>query len=388
MNSSSKSCDLKGNQKVFRLHLNQAGSCYEAYSDTLDDTKTLDHYINHWQQERDQLDQGQEIASCETCWKKENAGLQSHRQQMKGHSYGGKPGEPPRLDQFANSIEILISNLCNQMCSYCSPKFSSEWENSIANDGMFANISTTIKNNLLLDKTSVKNQEHWLREIERYISAQPDNSVELKLLGGEPLMQMTNLIRLLELNSSKIELLSIHTNLNPPTSRFLEWIFETFPTEKLKINISIDSTPEYNHVPRAGFDQTRFRNNLALLEKHKVNFNFTPVISVLSIFDIANFCSFTSKYGCLIFFNKINNPDCLNPIHLPWEFRQRILNTQVKLPDLAREILTFHTETVDLKLFEQYNYLKQYFDRTKIDPTATPNALFNEYWTWLSNKGF
>jgi sulfatase maturation enzyme AslB (radical SAM superfamily) len=274
------------------------------------------------------------------------------------------------------------------MCSYCSPKFSSEWEKSIANDGMFTKVSTTIKNNLLLENTSVTNQEHWLKEIERYISTQPDNSVELKLLGGEPLMQMANLRRLLEFNSSKIELLSIQTNLNPPTSRFLEWILETFPTEKLKINISIDATLEYNHVPRAGFDQTKFRANLELLEKYGVAFNFTSVISVLSIFDIADFYSFVTQNRYPTVFSKINNPDCLDPINLPREFKQRILNTQVKLPDLAKEILTFETETIDLKLFEQYNYLKQYFDRTGIDPTATPNALFNEYWTWLSNKGF
>ena len=383
-----KSCDLKGNQKVFRLHLNQAASCCMAYSDTLDDTKTLDHYINQWQQESDQLDQGQEIASCEICWKNENAGMESYRQLMKDHSYAGKPGEPPRLDQFANLIEIFISNLCNQMCSYCSPKFSSEWENSVVNSGVFAKISTTANNNQILENTSITNQEYWLSEIERYISTQSDNSVELKLLGGEPLMQMTNLRRLLEFNSSKIELLSIHTNLNPPTSRFLEWILETFPAEKLKINISIDSTLEYNHVPRARFDQTRFRANLKLLEKHRVAFNFTSVISVLSIFDIANFHAFATQNRYPTVFTKINNPDCLDPIYLPWEFKQRILNTRAKLPDLAKEILTFETETVDLKLFEQYNYLKQYFDRTKIDPTTTPNALFNEYWTWLSNKGF
>ena len=373
---------------MFRLNLNQAASCCRAYSETLDDTKTLDYYIDHWQQESDQLDQGQEIVSCEICWKKENVGLESYRQQTLGRVYAGKPGELPRLDQFSNTIEIYINNLCNQMCSYCSPKFSSEWEKSIANDGMFTKVSTTIKNNLLLENTSVTNQEHWLKEIERYISTQPDNSVELKLLGGEPLMQMSNIRRLLEINSNKIELLSIHTNLNPPTSRFLQWILENFPIEKLKVNISIDSTPEYNHIPRAGFDQTKFRNNLALLEKYKVNFNFASVISTLSIFDIANFFTFIKQYGYPTMFEKINNPDCLDPIYLPGEFKQRILNTQAELPDRAIEILTRHTETVDLKLFEQYNYLKQYFDRTGIDPTATPNALFNEYWTWLSNKGF
>jgi len=361
-----KSCDIKANQKVFRLHLNQASSCCVAYSETLDDTKTLDHYINHWQQERVQLDQGQEIASCEVCWKKENAGLGSYRQQIQGNAYAGKPSEPPQLNRFCNSIEIFISNLCNQMCSYCSPKFSSEWENSVADNGVFAKVSTTAKNNQTLENISATNQEYWLREIEKYISAQPDNSVELKLLGGEPLMQMANLTRLLEFNSSKIELLSINTNLNPPTSRFLTWILENLPKEKLKIDISLDATIEYNHVPRAGFDQTRFRNNLELLEKHGVTFNFISVVSVLSIFDIADFYAFGSQHGYTTVFSKINNPDCLDPIYLPWEFKQRILNTSTELPNLAREILTSHTKTVDLKLFEQYNYLKQYFDRTKI----------------------
>ena len=165
-----KSCDLKGNQKVFRLHLNQAASCCVSYSETLDDTKTLDHYINHWQQEKIQLDQGQEIASCEVCWKNENSGLESYRQQLRGNAYAGKPGEPPQSDRFCNSIEIFISNLCNQMCSYCSPKFSSEWENSVADNGIFAKVSTTAKNNQILENSSATNQEYWLIEIEKYIS--------------------------------------------------------------------------------------------------------------------------------------------------------------------------------------------------------------------------
>jgi hypothetical protein len=52
------------------------------------------------------------------------------------------------------------------------------------------------------------------------------------------------------------------------------------------------------------------------------------------------------------------------------------------------EILNSDHKMVDLKLFEQYNYLKQYFTRTGIDPATTPNTLFNEYWIWLSNRGF
>jgi organic radical activating enzyme len=372
MNLRSKSCDRKGKEKVFRLHLNQAVSCCISYPIELDHTKTVDHYIDLWQQERQQLDQGQEILSCETCWKKENNGLSSYRIEK----------------EASNNIDIFTSNLCNQMCSYCSPKYSSTWQESIAADGEFKNISATAKLNQSVNKIVADYQDHWVREINQYISRQPEDSVELKLLGGEPLMQIHSLQQLLEMNSRQVRQLIIQTNLNPPSQRFLLWILENFPNKKLMFNISIDSTPEYNHVPRAGFRQDAFMSNLKLLKDHAVTCQITSVISVTSIFDIANFCKFLDQFGCPVTFAQINNPDCLDPIYLPKEFKQRILDTNVPLPELAIEILNSDNKKVDLKLFEQYNYLKQYFSRTNMDPNTTPNALFNEYWAWLSNKGF
>jgi len=38
---------------------------------------------------------------------------------------------------------------------------------------------------------------------------------------------------------------------------------------------------------------------------------------------------------------------------------------------------------VDIKLFEQYNYLKQYFARTGTEVT---NTVFATYWTWLEER--
>jgi hypothetical protein len=343
-----------------------------SYPVDLDQTKTVDHYVDLWQQERQQLGQGQEILSCETCWKKENQGLSSFRT-IEAH----------------NSIEIFTSNLCNHICSYCSPKFSSEWQKSIEDQGVFEKISSTAKLNQHLEKIAPDtSQEYWLTEIAQYISRQPNDSISVKLLGGEPLMQIGNLKRLLEFNSDKIELLSINTNLNPPSSKFLHWMLETFPKEKLRFIVSLDATTEYNHIPRAGFDRDRFLTNLSLLEQHDIKFTFTSVVSVLSIFDIANFYSFIANHGYEVEFYQINNPDCLDPIYLPKQFKQQLLDTLIPLPSLVVEILNTDTKTIDLKLFEQYNYLKQYFTRAGIDPTTTPNSLFDNYWIWLSNKGF
>ena len=367
-----KHCDRKGKEKVFRLHLNQAASCCVSYPVELDQTKSFDYYNDLWQQERQQLDQGQEILSCETCWKKENKGLSSYRIPT----------------DALNNVEIFTSNLCNQMCSYCSPKFSSIWQESIGTYGEFKNISLTAQKNQSVQHITTEHQEYWFTEINQYISQQPENSLELNLLGGEPLMQMNSLQRLLEMNTQQIQRLIIQTNLNPPSQRFLLWILENFPNKKLVFNVSIDATPEYNHVPRAGFQPDVFMSNLKLLKDHAVMFRFTSVISATSIFDIANFCKFLDHTGYSTTFAQLNNPDCLDPIYLPREFKQKILDSAVLLPDMVVEILNSDHKMVDLKLFEQYNYLKQYFTRTGIDPATTPNTLFNEYWIWLSNRGF
>jgi hypothetical protein len=53
------------------------------------------------------------------------------------------------------------------------------------------------------------------------------------------------------------------------------------------------------------------------------------------------------------------------------------------LPDVVKESLG-PGNMVDLKLFEQYNYLKQYFDRTNVD--YLQNTKFASYWNWLTER--
>jgi organic radical activating enzyme len=278
------------------------------------------------------------------------------------------------------------------MCSYCSPKYSSVWEESITTHGMFRNVSTTVKDNLTKNQPPV-NVDHWLEQIKDYINSCDDNSVNVQLLGGEPLMQQRNLEKLLKLNSNKIKTLHVVTNLNPPTNKFLIWLLDNIDNNKLKITISLDASPEYNHVPRAGFDSERFLSNLELLQNKNINFNTNSVISVLSMFDFENFISWINTNAFESIFSKLNNPDCLNAHYVPLRFREKIWKkiNHLTLDPLIVELLQSPDNTADLKLFEQYNYLSQYFERVDLDPAQINNKLFVEYWTWLHeyiNKKF
>jgi organic radical activating enzyme len=365
----SKSCSLKGKQQLFVLQNNQIGSCCRAHYDPLDKNKSISDYVAQWSVESDQLSDGIEIPGCEHCWTHEQQGTVSYRQQQKF--------QPDQIE-----IELLLSNLCNHMCSYCSPKYSSRWQDSIRETGTFTNVSKSTKDNWLINSAVDIDKNYWLDQIRQHIDGYPDNSVNIKLLGGEPLMQRNNLQQLLELSSKKIKKLSIVTNLCPPNNKFLTWLLENSFDKKLEIFISLDSNPDYNHIPRAGFDSVAFLNNLQLLKHYNVDHYIIPVVSVLSIFENNQFEQWLTKNHFKADFNKIRNPLCLDPINIPQQFRSKIQSDS----PIVQEILNYKEEPTNLILFEQYHYLSQYFERTGIDPMTIANELFVDYWKWLTDK--
>ena len=135
-------------------------------------------------------------------------------------------------------------------------------------------------------------------------------------------------------------------------------------------------------MPRAGFDQHKFLQNLELVQKYQVPYKLLSVVSVLNIFDLPNFYNWIGNQA--VEFLPLNNPDCLDARLIPDQFKQQIDPTG--LPILIQSILQFSKKSVDIKLFEQYNYLTEYFRRTHIDPTQTSNPLFGEYWKWLTER--
>jgi sulfatase maturation enzyme AslB (radical SAM superfamily) len=277
------------------------------------------------------------------------------------------------------------------MCSYCSPNYSSTWEESINKLGNFKQVSNTSVKNLQIATPQVTqlNQltQARMEEIQSYIESCDDHSISLKLLGGEPLMQIHSLKRLLEFTQNKIKNLQIATNLNPPNSKFLQWVLSNLPKEKLNFVVSLDATPEFNHVPRAGFSSIEFLKNLDLLMHHQIKINFSSVVSATSIFDLPNFLSWIDQNQFKALFNTVNNPSCLNADIVPIGIRQKILKSiQTEIPPVVDAVLNHKQPVVDLKLFEQYNYLTQYFTRTNTDLTKINNPLFQEYWQWLTER--
>ena len=367
----SLSCNLKAQQKVILLHQRLAYSCCRGYPVKLTDDTSYQTISQQWDHEQQQIDKNIPVPSCEVCWQDERNNITSYRQLI---------GQDPKQ----LNIQLGFSNACNHMCVYCSPKYSSTWQKSMLVHGDFTKVSRSTNINLRPPSDAPIDVDAWVMEIQQEINKQPDYSVNLTLLGGEPLMQKDSLKQILELVSSKIKLITIITNLNPPDNKFLQWLLLRFPKDQLYFEISLDATPEFNHIPRSGFDQERFKENLELLKSENINFEFLAVCSVLNFFDLPRYQRWIERNGFFLKQFKLNNPICLDPIWIPDQFVQPILNQLLILPEFFQQFKE-PQPMVDLKLFEQYNYLSQYFERTNINVNTT-NEEFNQYWAWLEEK--
>lgn len=367
-------CGLKGTQKQFLLHLNEIKSCCSADSEPLTTDRTFQDYITQWNEESQQLTQGIKLPGCDICWRAEDQGLQSFRNKFRDVT-------DPDL------IEIFQSNLCNQMCSYCSPKYSSMWQDTVVKYGVFNRVSKLVRDNMAPIHAQTNN-EHWLTEVKEYINSRPDDSVSINLLGGEPLMQLRSLTLYEQINIDKIKKFKVTTNLNPPTNKFLHWLLDNIPNHKLQIDISLDATPEYNHIPRAGFDAERFYQNLELIKNKQISVVFLSVLTVLNLFDLPNYLAWSKLQNATNVFFNVHNPDCLAIRYVPRSVRLLIwdqINNSECDQNIKEQLLQPEIK-VDLKLLEQYNFIKQYFERSEILIENINNTTFQEYWNWLQQE--
>jgi hypothetical protein len=95
------------------------------------------HNTPHKKTQRVLMLQNQKPAECEYCWNMEDQGKLSDR-----HYRSGEPWAAVDFEKIKNStgeendvipsyVEVNFNNVCNLMCSYCSPQFSSSWQQEV-----------------------------------------------------------------------------------------------------------------------------------------------------------------------------------------------------------------------------------------------------------------
>ena len=99
------------------------------------------HNTPHKKAQRVLMLQNEKPSECEYCWNMEAENKLSDR-----HYRSGEPWAAVDFERIKNStgeendvipsyVEVNFNNVCNLMCSYCSPQFSSSWQQEVDRSG-------------------------------------------------------------------------------------------------------------------------------------------------------------------------------------------------------------------------------------------------------------
>jgi len=194
-------CLAKWQQVSLHLPTGLNNSCYHPPLHAIDPAPLRDnpgalHNTEHKKQQRIMMLNGKKPTECSYCWN-----IEKHDQLSDRHYRSGEPWAAEYYDVIKHSkgdedvvpsyVEVNFNNACNLKCSYCSPQFSSSWQQEVDRWGGYP--TSTIHND----------PSHFVGR-NRPIPARADNPYvdafwawwptlyprlkHFRMTGGEPLM--------------------------------------------------------------------------------------------------------------------------------------------------------------------------------------------------------
>jgi hypothetical protein len=170
-------------------------------------------------------------------------------------------------------LDIRWNNLCNLACVYCDTNFSSKW--------------ASIKKEWHIKQSDVAEET-----VLDYVSKNIDNITSVNLLGGEPLLQKSNL-KLLDLLENKNVIINVLTNLSVDlkSNKIAQKLLSI--GNKVKWCVSFESIGSRFEYIRHGASWELFEKNLNIIYNTTGNqINIHPtycVYSALSLFEFYDY---------------------------------------------------------------------------------------------------
>tara|TARA_B100000085_G_scaffold68715_1_gene61437 strand:+ start:2339 stop:3565 length:1227 start_codon:yes stop_codon:yes gene_type:complete len=228
--------------------------------------KPISEYRDYLSQE---LNSGNKVKDCVSCWKQEEAGQKSYR--MQGNEDLTTKEEREWLMDDPNNklplrqLEIILANICNFACLMCGPHLSSKWQSKMKSENLFQD-------------DVLYNDYRAHAEVGIQYNSYTDDDLKnlkvLKLMGGEPfyMKETTRLLkRIDELGLAENMVFQTPTNCSVFPSKELTDIILKF--RKVHISTSFDGVDELNDFIRYGSDWNTCIDNLKkwieLSKQHK-----------------------------------------------------------------------------------------------------------------------
>jgi len=194
-------CLAKWKQVSLHLPTGLNNSCYHPPLHQIDAAQVQHnpsalHNTEHKKQQRQIMLREERPSECSYCWTQEDLGNLSDRHYRSGEPWAAKDyhsilESTGHEDVFPSYVEVNFNHACNLKCSYCSPQFSSTWDEEIQRHGAFP----TVPLHNAPEHFTGRNRPIPAREQNPYVDAfwqwWPELYPELehfRMTGGEPLM--------------------------------------------------------------------------------------------------------------------------------------------------------------------------------------------------------
>lgn len=276
---------------------------------TLSDLMTSEH-LAWFQKNISQTDVFEKY--CKSCFDDEREGRPSLRKEMKKNynklfqDYGEEL--EGNLDKLC-SLEVRLSNICNQRCLHCEPAFSSEWVKYIGGE-----IQKLSQGELLRSRLST--------EIMSGLKV-------LNISGGEPLIQKQQFALLEEIHSfaENIELY-YNSNLNNIVISPKELVRIWGKFRKVHIKISLDGNPQIYSFFRKGGSLSKVEENLRvirdLFDEDFLHVSGTFTSCALNITKLVSSIKYFIGLGVFFHSSNVVDPEHLRSRVLPQSLKDKI----------------------------------------------------------------
>jgi hypothetical protein len=195
-------CLAKWKQVSFHLPTGLNNSCYHPplHQIPVEEIKrnpSALHNTPHKKQQRKLMLDGQRPSECQYCWNMEDNGKLSDR-----HYRSGEPWAAVDFEKINNAtgdeddiipsyVEVNFNHACNLKCSYCSPQFSSSWQDEIDRDGAYPTAKPhNAPEHFVGNRKPIPVREHN-PYVEAFWKWWPDLYPQLehfRMTGGEPML--------------------------------------------------------------------------------------------------------------------------------------------------------------------------------------------------------
>lgn len=302
------------------------GSIYKIYKDELNEAWNSETYKTI----RQQMANGERPEMCQRCFREEDAGLISARQNW------NKKWLPsihnitldPAFD--IKYVDIRLGNLCNLRCRMCNPYASNLW---VDERHLVDNALSPDEFNRLKNMDWPENEKTWdnLFSIANTVE-------EIYLTGGEPtiIKEQHKLLDYYIQNGTASNIkLKYNINLtNVPQHLIDRW--KEF--KRVQLNCSIDAVGDLNRYIRYPSSWDKIVENFNTVRNlENVYIEVHCTVQMYNILSLDKFINWAEPYRHKIYFNILNHPEELNI---------RVLTTELKEVVVSRLMSYTHLDKV------------------------------------------